>query len=60
LQVYLTNTLQEAFKIPSTSDRFSNLFWGEADAANRIKEIAPVMVILGNPPYSGHSANNGD
>jgi predicted helicase len=60
LRVYLSNTLQEAFKIPSASDRFSNLFWGEADAANRIKEIAPVMVILGNPPYSGHSANNGD
>jgi predicted helicase len=60
LRVYLTNTLQEAFRIPPAQDRFSNLFWGEADAANRIKEIAPVMVIMGNPPYSGHSANNGD
>jgi predicted helicase len=36
------------------------LFWGEADAANQIKEVAPVMVILGNPPYSGHSANNSE
>jgi predicted helicase len=60
LRVYLTNTLQEAFRIPPAEEHFSNLFWGEADAANRIKEIAPVMVILGNPPYSGHSANNGD
>ncbi|MBE9168670.1 N-6 DNA methylase [Pleurocapsales cyanobacterium LEGE 06147] len=59
LRVYLTNTLQEAFQIPPAEDRFSNLFWGEADAANRIKEKAPVMVILGNPPYSGHSANDG-
>lgn len=60
LRVYLTNTLQEAFRIPPAEEHFSSLFWGEADAANRIKEIAPVMVILGNPPYSGHSANNGD
>jgi type I restriction-modification system DNA methylase subunit len=60
LRVYLTNTLQEAFRIPPAEEHFSSLFWGEADAANRIKEIAPVMVILGNPPYSGHSANNGE
>ncbi|PPS41944.1 type ISP restriction/modification enzyme [Chroococcidiopsis sp. TS-821] len=60
LRVYLTNTLQEAFHIPPANNHFSNLFWGEADAANQIKEAAPVMVILGNPPYSGHSANNGD
>jgi predicted helicase len=31
----------------------------EANAANRIKQDAPVMVVLGNPPYSGHSANTG-
>jgi predicted helicase len=60
LRVYLTNTLQEAFRIPPAEDSFSNLIWGEADAANRIKEVAPVMVIMGNPPYSGHSANNGE
>jgi predicted helicase/Txe/YoeB family toxin of Txe-Axe toxin-antitoxin module len=60
LRVYLTNTLQEAFRIPPAEDHFSSLIWGEADAANRIKEIAPVMVILGNPPYSGLSANDGE
>lgn len=60
LRVYLTNTLQEAFRIPPAEDSFSNLIWGEADAANRIKEVASVMVIMGNPPYSGHSANNGE
>jgi predicted helicase len=31
----------------------------EANAASRIKQSAPVMVVLGNPPYSGHSANTG-
>ena len=60
LGVYLTNSLQEAFQIPQNEEHLSKLFWGEADAANRIKEASPVMVILGNPPYSGHSANNGD
>lgn len=58
LRIYLTNTLQEAFQIPPT-DEFDNLIRDEADAANRIKQEAPVMVVMGNPPYSGHSANNG-
>jgi predicted helicase len=60
LRVYLTDTLQESFQIPAAEDRLSNLLFGEADAANKIKEQAPVMVILGNPPYSGHSVNNGE
>ncbi len=58
LRVYLTNTLQEAFKIPP-ADNFDTWIRDEADAANKIKQEAPVMVVLGNPPYSGHSANNG-
>jgi hypothetical protein len=31
----------------------------EANEASRIKQDAPVMVVLGNPPYSGHSSNTG-
>ncbi|MHC0068410.1 type ISP restriction/modification enzyme [Nostoc sp. UIC 10890] len=58
LRVYLTNTLQEAFQIPPADD-FDNWIRDEADAANKIKQEAPVMVVMGNPPYSGHSANNG-
>ncbi|YAF99050.1 MAG: type ISP restriction/modification enzyme (plasmid) [Nodularia sp. CChRGM 3473] len=58
LRVYLTNTLQEAFQIPP-ADEFDNWIRDEADAANKIKQEAPVMVVMGNPPYSGHSANNG-
>ncbi len=57
LRVYLTNTLQEAFQIPP-ADGFDNWIRDEADAANIIKQEAPVMVLLGNPPYSGHSATN--
>jgi hypothetical protein len=58
LRVYLTNTLQEAFQI-QPADGSDNWIWDEADAANRVKQEAPVMVVMGNPPYSGHSANNG-
>lgn len=58
LRVYLTNTLQEAFQIP-LADGYSNWIRDEADAANKIKQEAPVMVVLGNPPYSGHSVNTG-
>ena len=32
----------------------------EANAASRIKRDLPIMVVLGNPPYSGHSANKGE
>jgi predicted helicase len=56
LRVYLTNTLEEpdneASKLPMVE-------WltQEANEANDIKKDTPVMVILGNPPYSGESAN---
>jgi predicted helicase len=55
LGVYLTNTLEEAAK------KSENLFAGwvaeEANAAAEIKRDKPIMVVLGNPPYSGISAN---
>jgi len=55
--VYLTNTLEEALKQ-------SDLLMGswisdEANAAAEIKRELPIMVVLGNPPYSGISANRG-
>jgi len=56
LQIYLTNTLQEAFQIPP-ADGFTDWIRDEADKAKDIKQDIPVMVVLGNPPYSGHSAN---
>lgn len=59
LQVYLTNTLQDAFQIPP-ADGFTDRICEEAEAAKEVKENAPVMVILGNPPYSGHSVNKGN
>ena len=59
LRIYLTNTLQESFQIPA-ADGFMNRIRDEAAAAKDIKQDVPVMVILGNPPYSGHSVNTGD
>ncbi|MGH9944885.1 MAG: N-6 DNA methylase, partial [Pyrinomonadaceae bacterium] len=58
LRVYLTNTLEEAFQLEGV-DPFGRWIAEEASAANEVKQEAPVMVVLGNPPYSGHSANMG-
>lgn len=60
LRIYLTNTLEEAFDDPHGQAYFSQWLAEEAQAAGKVKREAPVMVVLGNPPYSGHSANKGD
>ncbi|KAB0242691.1 DNA methyltransferase [Microcystis aeruginosa EAWAG127a] len=59
LGIYLTNTLQEAFQIPP-ADGFLNRIRDEAESAQGVKQEHPVMVIIGNPPYSGHSVNTGE
>lgn len=58
LQVYLTNSLEEHH--PDTGTLFAGWLSAEANEANAIKRDAPVMVVLGNPPYSGASANKGE
>lgn len=58
LGIYLTNTLEEAFELADLP-LFAQLIADEANAAGKVKSEAPVMVVLGNPPYSGHSANKG-
>ncbi|MBI3944992.1 MAG: N-6 DNA methylase [Armatimonadetes bacterium] len=58
LRVYLTNTLEEAAHHPETF--LAQFLSAEANAAGAVKQEAPVMVVLGNPPYSGHSANKGE
>jgi len=55
---YLTNTLEmeelaEA-KLPGLSSLAK-----ESHKAGKVKKDTPILVILGNPPYSGHSANKG-
>ncbi|MFA4837115.1 MAG: type ISP restriction/modification enzyme, partial [Dehalococcoidia bacterium] len=58
LGIYLTNTLDEAIKHSETL--FAQWISEEANAAAEIKKEKPIMVVLGNPPYSGHSANKGE
>jgi predicted helicase len=57
-RIFLTNSLEEAHRDARTL--FSSLLSDEADHANAIKREAPVMVVMGNPPYSGVSSNNGE
>ena len=58
LQVYLTNSLEE--HNADTGTLFAGWLSAEANEANAIKRDASVMVVIGNPPYSGESANKGD
>lgn len=55
-QLYLTNTLEmeeiEQIAIPGLSSLSE-----ESRLAGRVKKDEPILVILGNPPYSGISAN---
>ena len=55
LGIYLTNTLEEAVRPPEML--FARWIADEANAAAEIKHELPILVIMGNPPYSGHSAN---
>lgn len=62
LGVYLTNSLEAG----STGEEVPNLFGmtqalsEEAHGANEVKNDVPVMVVVGNPPYSGVSTNKSD
>lgn len=58
LRVYLTNSLEECDR--DTGSLFANWLSDEAMEANIVKRDNPVMVMLGNPPYSGVSSNNGE
>jgi len=57
-RIYLTNSLEEYHK--DTGTLFANWLSAEANEANQIKRDAPVMIVAGNPPYSGISSNNGE
>ena len=55
LQLYLTNTLGK-IKIERELGFISPLA-KETELANQVKEEQTILVIMGNPPYSGHSQN---
>jgi len=57
-RIYLTNSLEEHH--PDTGTLFANWLSTEANEANHIKRDTPVMVVIGNPPYSVSSSNKSD
>jgi len=56
--IYLTNSLEEGLK--KSEVMFAKWLSDEANAASEIKREKPIMVVFGNPPYSGHSPNKGE
>jgi predicted helicase len=58
LRIYLTNSLEEAYD--KTEFLMTEWLSDEANEASRIKQEVPVMVVMGNPPYSGESQNSGE
>jgi len=57
LGVYLTNTLEEATKKAEALLGPIGYITEESNAAAHVKKEDPIEVVLGNPPYAGHSAN---
>jgi predicted helicase len=59
IKYYLTNTLEmkelEETKFPGMSSLST-----ESHEAGKVKKQVPILVVLGNPPYSGHSSNTGE
>ncbi|TSA26138.1 DNA methyltransferase [bacterium] len=55
--IFLTNSLEEYH--PDTGTLFASWLSNESNEANHVKRYTPVMVVLGNPPYSGISKNKG-
>ncbi len=55
LSVYLTNSLQE---VKDEIKHVSKALSQEFTAAKRVKKQIPIMVVVGNPPYSVASSNN--
>ncbi len=57
-KIFLTNSLEEHH--PDAGTLFANWLSDEANEASRIKRDTPVMVVIGNPPYSVSSTNKSE
>jgi hypothetical protein len=60
VNVFLTNALEPAHEVNPELAFEAPMLAHEAAAANRVKEQLAATVVLGNPPYSGDSGNQGD
>jgi len=59
VQLYLTNTLDLGTINPKMAGLLPALA-DESEKAFRVKKTQKILVVLGNPPYSGHSLNKGE
>ena len=59
INVFLTNTLEKDFSREGEAPTIIPALTEEADLAQQIKE-RNILVITGNPPYSGHSQTNNE
>lgn len=63
LGVYLTNSLEEGMRVPDDLFKYVGITQAiseESQAATKIKQETPIMVVMGNPPYKGESFNKGE
>ena len=62
IRVHLTNSLEPATDaIPErVFEQWAPALANEAVAVNAVKGCQRFTVVIGNPPYSGHSANSGE
>lgn len=59
LSVWLTNSLEESVhEVPNLF--MSQWLTQESNEASKIKSEMPIMVVMGNPPYSVSSSNKGE
>ena len=58
-QIHLTNALEPAQNFSGLLDFAIPALAHEAQAVNEVKSGQRFTVVIGNPPYSGHSANKG-
>lgn len=59
VKLFLTNTL-EPEEIEQTTIPIASSIAEESQKAHEVKEDTPILAILGNPPYAGHSENKGE
>jgi hypothetical protein len=60
LHVYLTDSLKPPSDIQTKLPGFTSGLAKESEEVNKIKRKKMFTVVVGNPPYAGHSSNTGD
>lgn len=58
VRVYLTNALEPAQDFSDYLEQMAPAMAHEAQAVNDVKRYQRFTVVIGNPPYAGHSKNN--